>query len=231
MDKKIVNQILKEVETGYDLVADKFSETRKFFWRGMEFIGDDINQGDKILDYGCGNGRLLNLLSTKIKSSQYVGVDVSQKLIDIAKIKYPNYIFKKISGSQKLPYPDNNFNLVYSIAVFHHLPSEMLRKEIAEELYRVTKPGGRIIITVWNLWQRRYLKNIFQNYLNKLIYGGKLDWNDCYISFKNNKGEIFNRYHHAFTKRELKNLFNVAGFSIVKCELIDKRNILLIGKR
>lgn len=214
-------------------MAEKFSQTRKFFWRGLEFIGDYAKDGDKVLDYGCGNGRLLELIP-RAKLSEYAGVDISSKLIDIAKSKYfsDNIKFSKINSSQaSLPFQDNYFNAVYSIAVFHHLPSRELRKEIAKELHRVTKPGGRVIVTAWNLWQWKYLGNILQEYFHIFIYGSKLDWNDCYINFKNNQGEIFSRYHHAFTKRELKKLFSRAGFEIEKCDIINSRNIILIAKK
>ena len=51
------------------------------------------------------------------------------------------------------------------------------------------------------------------------------------ISFTDNEGKKFERFHHAFTKRELRNLFSDAGFKIEKCEIPDGRNILLIGKK
>ena len=231
MDQKNAEKILKETEAGYDLMAEKFSETRKHFWRRLEFISDYVKEGDRVLDFGCGNGRLLELFSGK--NIEYLGTDVSEKLINIAKEKYSdkNNSFLKISSSDSLSLPGDSFNLIYSIAVFHHFPSKKYREDIARELYRVTKKDGYIVITVWNLYQKKYLKNIIKNWLSKLKEDSNIDWNDCYISFTDNSGNKFQRYHHAFTKRELKNLFSGAGFKIEKCEIIDKRNILLIGKK
>lgn len=229
MDENLIKKILTETESGYDLVADKFSETRKFFWRDLEFIKDYAKDGDRIFDFGCGNGRLLELFHGK--NLEYFSVDLSQKLINLAKNKYPQANFSKInSGQTSLAYEDNYFNTIYSIAVFHHIPSERLRLEIAKELYRITQPGGQIIITVWDLWQKKYIKNILNNWLDKLSNRNKLDWNDCYISFKNNEGKVFQRYHHAFSKKELANLFQKAGFKIIKSQRI-KGNIIIIGKK
>ena len=214
-------------------MADKFSETRNFFWRDLEFIRDYVKNGDKILDFGCGNGRLLELFHAKVEPSQYIGLEISQKMVDVARSKYSgnNLKFEKISGSDNLPFSDNYFNSIYSIAVFHHMPSHDYRLQTAKELYRVTKPGGHIIITAWNLWQRKYIKNIFINWAYKIIGKSNLDWNDCYITFKNNKGEIFSRYHHAFHKSELKKLFHEAGFKIEKIAVIAGKNIILMGKK
>ncbi len=246
MDQETAEKILKETEQGYDLIAGKFSETRKYFWRGLEFIADYVKNGDKVLDFGCGNGRLLELFSDK--NIDYFGVDVSEKLIETAKEKYLHPVkssqsevaegefnrasFSKINPLRTtLPFVDNYFNTVYSIAVFHHFPSKKYREDVARELYRVTKKDGHIIITVWNLYQKRYIKNILRNWKNKIFGKSNLDWNDCYISFTDNEGKKFQRFHHAFTKRELKKLFSSAGFKIEKCETINGRNILLIGKK
>lgn len=237
MEQKTINKILQETEIGYDMMSKKFSETRKFFWRGLEFIGDYAKDGDKILDFGCGNGRLLELFSNK--NIDYFGVDISQKLIDSAKNKYAgnNITFSKINPSQSsLAFTDNFFNSVYSIAVFHHFPKEHAEK-MAQELFRIIKPDGYVIITIWYLWpamagkQKSYIKNILKNWIGKLTGERELGWNDCYISFKNNEEKIFQRYHHAYTKKELKKIFSNAGFIIEKCEVLNKRNIVLIGKK
>ncbi len=241
MQKEIADKILRETEQGYDFMASKFSDTRKFFWRGLEFIGDYAKGGGKILDFGCGNGRLIELIG-RTENLQYNGVDVSQELINIASQRYPNQTFQKINPLQTtLPFATNYFNTSYSIAVFHHFPSKKYREDIAKELYRITQKDGHIIITAWNLWQKRYIKNIFKNWSNK-IKGStleflkvepskQLDWNDCHISFTNNAGNKFQRFHHAFTKKELKKLFAGVGFEIERCEIIDDRNIILIGKK
>lgn len=248
MKQEIVDKILKQTEQGYDLISGKFSQTRKHFWGNLEFIKDYTKRGDKVLDYGCGNGRLLELFVGR--KVDYIGVDVSKKMLDIACEKHTNtgnsrekISFQKISPSQiSLPFKENYFNTVYAVAVFHHLPSQKLRLEIAKELYRNLKPNGHIVITVWNLWQKRYRKNIFKNWNNKLKknlflriksgeFLGDLDWNDCWINFTDNEGKKFKRFHHAFTKQGLKELFEQVGFKIEKCEIINDWNIVLIGKK
>lgn len=218
MEKNQIDKIMKDLESGYDQMAEKFSETRKYFWRDLEFIADYVNDGDSVLDYGCGNGRLLEILNKK--KINYTGVDISGELIKLAKRKYKrkNTKFVKITSSGSLPFPDSYFNVAISIAVFHHFP-EIYAKKIAGELYRILKPGGKIIITVWNLEQNRFKKLIKQ--------GSK----DLYISFKDNNGEIFNRYHRLYTKKDLKEIFSRVGFMVKKIELIGGKNNLLIGKK
>ena len=230
MNEELVKKILQDTEIGYDEMAEKFSQTRKFFWRGMEFIGDYVKDGDRVLDYGSGNGRLWELFNDK--KIDYLGVDPSQKLVDLAQKRYANAKFSKLNPSQaSLAFQDNFFNTIYSIAVFHHFPSREYRKKIAQELYRVTKKEGYIIVTVWNLYQRKYVKNIIDNWINKLLGKSLLGFKDCYIDFTDNSGKKFSRFHHAFTKKELQKLFESVGFCTEMCKIIDGRNIIYIGKK
>ncbi|EKE15873.1 MAG: hypothetical protein ACD_11C00091G0001 [uncultured bacterium] len=233
MKKEIAQKILVETEKGYDLISGKFSQTRKHFWTDLEFIKNYIKDGDRVLDFGCGNGRLFDFLKNSAQM-EYWGLDVSGELIDIANLKHSNENahFSKTDPSQtSLAFSDNFFNTVYSVAVFHHIPSADIRTELVNELYRITKPGGYIIITVWNLWRKKYFSNIFKNWKNKILGKSELDWNDCYISFTDNQGKIFNRFHHAFTLRDLKKTFFQAGFKIEMCDIISGRNLVLIAKK
>lgn len=231
MKNEAQKEILSQIEQGYDRMAEKFSGTRSFFWRDLEFIKDHIKPKDKILDFGCGNGRLFEFL--KDKSVDYYGVDVSQNLINIARERYPNFSknITKNSGKAKLSFPDNYFDVVVSIAVFHHFPDKKYREDWARELHRITKPGGKIIITCWNLWQKRYRKYIWKDLFKKLIGQNKLGFLDCEIPFKNNAGEVFTRFHHAYTKKELGNIFEKADFRKIKVDIINNKNLVLIGKK
>lgn len=231
MKKNTIDNILNETEVGYDWMAEKFSGTRNFFWSDLEFIQDHIQAGDKVLDFGCGNGRLLEIL--RDKKSEYYGMDISQKLIELAREKYPEFHrnFSKISGQCSLAFPDNFFNKVVSIAVFHHFPDKKFRSDMIRELYRVTKPGGEIIVTVWNLWQPKYRKYIWKNAWRKIIGRSRLDFADCEIPFKNNAGKVFKRFHHAYTQKELAGLFSQAGFKVSEVRVVNNKNLVLIGKK
>jgi tRNA (uracil-5-)-methyltransferase TRM9 len=220
MNKDTTNKILSEIEEGYDLIADKFSSTRAFMWRDLDFIKDIVKSTDKILDFGCGNGRLAGYLNNKYE--KYIGLDVSRKLVDIAKKKYSGSKteFIKLSHNfQKLPLEDKSIDIIISIAVFHHFPSREYALKIAKELNRVLAPGGKIIITVWNLWQEQYLK---------FHQKSKNEWIDAEIPFKSGE-TIFDRYHHPFKIEELKELFKEAGFKALKTK--KGFNLLYIGKK
>ena len=235
MRREIINKILRETEEGYDRMADKFSHTRKKFWGELAFIRDYLSEGDRMLDYGCGNGRLWEILPDyKIN---YTGVDVSEKLIGLAKEKYPQHSesFFKISSLGSLAFPDNFFNCVISVAVFHHFPKEYAR-DVAQELKKILKPKGVAIITVWDLWQKKRRRNLFNFFAlgQKIFQTGEyrgLGFFDVLIPFQNNQGEVFKRYHRVYTKRSLAKLFLSVGFEVEKCFLAGGKNIVLIARK
>ena len=112
------------------------------------------------------------------------------------------------------------------------MPADQAQKT-AKELYRVTKPNGTIIITAWNLWQKRHWKFIFSPKIiwKKIFQNEGSGFKDIYIPFKNNEQEVFYRYHHAYTKNDLGKIFRRAGFSVEKCFIASKKNIVVIAKK
>ena len=226
-----VNQsIIQSVTDGYDQVADKFSHTRNFFWADLEFIKDLVKPEDNILDFGCGNGRLAGFLEGKYQS--YLGVDVSQKLLEIAKKNNPdakNSFLLLGQGSEKLLFrAKNRFDVTLSLAVFHHLPSRAYRKSQAKILYDTTREGGLCVISVWNLATPKYLK-IF---LKDKIFNRqkeKPEFKDFYLPFKT-PNFVFERFLHIFSQNELRKLFEQAGFKTVEVRK-KKKNLIYVGEK
>ena len=79
MDRDYAQYLLKKTRQDYNLIAPQFSSTRRFVWRGLESLAKYILSREKVLDLGCGNGRLLQIF--KDIDIDYTGIDGSQKLI------------------------------------------------------------------------------------------------------------------------------------------------------
>ena len=99
--------------------------------------------------------------------------------------------------------------------------------KLYEEFFRLAQKNSQIVVTVWNLWsisncfgRKKYLKNIWQNWKNKILGKSELDWNDCQISFTDNQGRVFWRYHHAFTRREMQRLFRITSYNVCYTKLL-----------
>lgn len=94
----------------------------------------------KILDVGCGTGALMKELSIY---GEVYGVDFSDQAIDFCKSRGINNVQK--SGIEKIPHPDNYFDIVLALDVLEHIPDDMTG---LSEIHRVLKPGGSVIIFV-----------------------------------------------------------------------------------
>jgi Methylase involved in ubiquinone/menaquinone biosynthesis len=151
MDLNFARDLLKKTKEDYDSIAQDFSRTRQSFWKELEMLKDYVKEGEKVLDIGCGNGRLFQIL--KDKNIEYTGIDFSKNLIELAKKKYPEGNFL-VANALNLPFKENTFDKVFLIAVLHHIPSKELRSQVLKEAKRVLKPQGLLILTVWNLGKK-----------------------------------------------------------------------------
>lgn len=237
MNKQTQKELLDIVKSNYEAVADEFNETRKkYLWPELLNLAETVKDGDKILDAGCGNGRLLKAMQDK--KIDYLGVDNSENLIVKAQEEFSKKEIKaraefRVGNILELAnFPELNFDYIFSIAVLHHFPGNDLRVQALKQLKNKISQNGKIIITVWNLWsQPKYRTLIIKFFLLKLIGKNKMDAGDILFDWKNTKGEIKSRrYYHAFTKRELKKTIYKAGFKIEKIYK-DKYNYYLILKK
>ena len=220
MKSEIARQILEKVKLDYDTIASEFSQTRKAPWAEFETFKSKIPPHATIADIGCGNGRLIESLP---KDITYTGIDISKNLLSEAKKLHPTKAFTE-GSLLDIPLPPNSVDVTFCIATLPHIPSRELREKAIHELIRITKPNGIIIISVWNLWQRKYLPSILKAILSK-IFRGPHDWNDLFIGW-NNKLE---RYYHAFTKSELHRL--VAKELTIEKIFTSHHNIIVICKK
>lgn len=100
----------------------------------------------KILDLGCGYGRLSNPLLIKFPKVTVFGIDLSQTYVDIYNQNL-NPRGKAYKGDiLKLPFNGNCFNIVFIVTTLMYLLSVEDQQKAIEEIFRVLKPGGKFAI-------------------------------------------------------------------------------------
>jgi len=238
MDSNYAKKLLRQTAETYDDIARSFSGTRQ--WRQKEIedlITARVDAGKKVLDIGCGNGRFFGVF--KKSGANYIGIDNSKKLVEIARQLYFDARFD-VGDATDLPFPAETFDVAVAVAVLHHIPSKELRIRFFYEARRVLKAGGIFIATVWDLrpkhllaageWRRLRLFAKEQTMIAARL--SKLDFGDFFIPWQNKH----QRYVHALTVNELCDLSSSVGFTILesgilKCHNSKEQNLYIVVKK
>lgn len=219
-----------KMQEDYDVIAQDFERSRRnMHWSELDELLDMVKPGQAVLDIGCGAGRLYGFLQSK--QVKYSGIDVSPNQIKQAIGQYPNADFK-VGSMLELPYQDQQFDYVFMVASLHHLAHKKERVKAINEALRVLKPGGKLNITVMNLFKKKYAKLFFKKSAGKAELSKQaqksLKWNDVFLPWKSQHG-VVQRYYHAFTKPELRKLLSGRGAQILKLDYKRQRmNIVAV---
>lgn len=213
MKPSTAKKLLKLNYNLYENEASAWNTTRGEIWEQpvIDFT-NKLNNGC-LLDLGCGNARLYQILEKK--EIDYLGVDPSKSFIALDQKKYPKAKFQ-VSDGLTLNYSDK-FNYVLSLAVLHHIPGDQLQQQFMNNIYKSLKPNGQIFLSVWNRWQNRY-----QKYFKTKKPFTDMEDSDLLVPWKNTK---HSRFIHAFTETELYNLAKNTGFKKINIFYANKNGI------
>ena len=212
--------IIQKTQQDYNTIAKHFSKSRNFVRPELAEFQKLIKDNKVILDWGCGNGNLSILINDK--KVDYHGVDQSRELLkiapDIFKNNAPNAKTNfYCTAKQDKDFPVEYFDLVFMVASFHHLPDYKTRLDLLKKVYKEMKVGAKLIITVWNLesdWAKEKLKK------EKWEKTGEHDY---LVPWKDQQGKLITkRYYHSFSKEELDNLLQEAGYEILQSSYYNK---------
>ena len=151
----------------YDEIGTHFSRTRQKTygsassnWPVTDTYLAKLKSGQRVLDIGCGNGKLVSGLPAQAglpTDVEYTGTDFSQTLLAEAKKLHPDRDFRfgnvvdpeHWSGLGK-------FDAIFCVAVLHHIPEERQQLYVLKQVKEHLKQGGFVYLTVWNLWQEKF---------------------------------------------------------------------------
>jgi ubiquinone/menaquinone biosynthesis C-methylase UbiE len=107
-----------------------------------------IQPGDSVLDVGCGTGEVTLPAKKLARDGKVYGIDPAPEMIAVARNKAGRRkldIDFRVGVIEALPFPDSSMDVVTSSLMMHHLPEDLKLRGLAE-IYRVLKPGGRLLI-------------------------------------------------------------------------------------
>jgi demethylmenaquinone methyltransferase / 2-methoxy-6-polyprenyl-1,4-benzoquinol methylase len=178
MAKQNVEQLFDNISAKYDTANYFTSLGLEKYWRRK--FAKHITGGEKyILDACCGTGiSTLNIIN-KIKNSsaQITGIDFSEDMLSIARQRLAGINFKPGNKSNPdikfiqgdvsdLGFKDDYFDL---ITIVFGIRNVVDRKKALEEFFRVTKPGGKLIIMEFNFPPNPLFRKLYSFYMNRIL--------------------------------------------------------------
>jgi ubiquinone/menaquinone biosynthesis C-methylase UbiE len=179
--------------TYFDKLRDKI-EPPVFADRFYEFSS---SRGKTVLDVGCGNGWVLSHFARH--GAVTVGVDITEAGVELCRTRFKNQKLKGdfvVGNAEALPFPDNSFDVVSCMGVVHHTSNP---QKAVSELFRVLKPGGRLLFMIYH---RNSVLYRFKFPLLKLLTGKSIQQLVNEVDgFGNPRGDVY-------SKAELKKMLN-----------------------
>jgi len=135
------------VETQYDKISEEFDTTRIRIWTSVQefLLKHSENDNKTLLDVGVGNGK--NIVFAKQHNYDCIGIDISNKLLEICRNKSLKVVKKDVLNLNKT---FGTFDTIICIAMIHHLEDIAIQKRAIENMIDCLNNGGNLLISVWS---------------------------------------------------------------------------------
>jgi 2-polyprenyl-3-methyl-5-hydroxy-6-metoxy-1,4-benzoquinol methylase len=212
----------------YQTFSASFSSTRGQVQPGVSHAAKYIPATGNILDIGCGNGNLMQVLKKNQFRGTYGGIDFSENLIAESSHTYQSmdnqatfqasfHVFDLVLSDWKAFPLKMGWDVICAFAVFHHIPGREKRAEILNHMHTMLKPESQFILSVWQPQNSQRLASRFLNWEKIGLQETDVEEGDTLLDWKaeqSSNNKIGFRYVHIFNEQELKRLAAETGFSI-----------------
>lgn len=147
----------------YDMAVNVITLGKARRLRHMTVDQALIKPDDSVLDVGCGTGEVTLLAKTRAKDGKVYGIDPAPEMIAVARNKAAHKgleIDFRVGVIESLPFTDASIDVVTSSLMMHHLPDDLKVRGLTE-IYRVLKPGGRLLIADFMRPTGSFLNHLF----------------------------------------------------------------------
>ena len=228
MDHTIVERLLSLNREFYAAFARSFAGSRPVSDPGLTCILPHIGCCAKVLDVGCGNGRLALLLDQERPDVTYLGVDAVPEFIEIARAKtarldaisaefrvadlaQPGWSRALADGGRRTAV-DARFDCVVALAVLHHIPSFDMRARLMRDLFGLLETDGCLILSTWQFLGNARMRRKIVDWGEAGISEEELEPGDYLLDWK--RGGRGLRYCHLVDKAEVAGLAAKGGFRL-----------------
>ena len=222
MDEETIERLLTLNREFYATFARPFAGSRPVSDPALMCILPYIPQRARVLDVGCGNGRLATLLDRERPGVTYLGVDAAPELVELARVQAGQ--ITTIAAEFRVAdvarpgwggaLPGAPFDCAVALAVLHHIPGFDLRVGALREIASMLKPDGRLILSTWQFLGSARLRRKIVDWAETDIPEKSLEPGDYLLDWKREGRGL--RYCHLVDETEVERLAAGSGFCV--CE-------------
>lgn len=225
-------EIKKDLQSFYNKEAKKYAETRKKFWHEEKAILDEITllfedwKKLRVLEFWCGSGRFASLLNQKFPDKfDYVWIDLSDELLSYASTQNPNLTFFQWDITKLIKnFEQESFDLIVWTSSFQHIPTNKERSFLMKNFYRLLNYDGMLLMTNRSLsdwFIKKHWKIIMKAHLKSWLKLKNNKARDLMVPRTDEKWEIYERFYHFFSLKELEKLATFSGLTLKVNTFID----------
>jgi ubiquinone/menaquinone biosynthesis C-methylase UbiE len=144
-DREYKELTIKEFTKAADIYETDQAGIYEICKEDYPYISSELSKEDftDLLDCGCGSGPMISLLYEKDRAKHYTGLDITPKMIEVARSKNLEGVNWVIGDCENLPFDENSFDAIICSNSFHHYPNPQAFFDSAK---RVLREGGRLIL-------------------------------------------------------------------------------------
>lgn len=209
-----VHQVFQTIYKKYDMMNSVISFQRHKAWRKDTMKRMNVKVGSTALDVCCGTGDWTIALADAVgPEGKVYGLDFSENMLKIGEEKVQARNYRNITlvhgNAMELPYDDNTFDYVTIGFGLRNVPDYM---QVLKEMYRVLKPGGKVVCLETSQPTMPVFKQVYFFYFKHIMpFFGKL-FAKSYEEYSWLQESTMN-----FPGRDkLKKMFEQAGFTNVQ---------------
>ena len=165
LDKKTgdIAAMFDTVAKRYDLMNGILSLGRHIYWRKQTVAAVDAHPGQKVLDVAAGTGTSSEPFADA--GIDVIAADLSEGMLEVGRKRRPDMTFVRADVTD-LPFEDDSFD---AVTMSYGLRNVADYPRALSELYRVTKPGGRIVVLEFSTPTFAPFGKVYKEYIMKAI--------------------------------------------------------------
>jgi tRNA (uracil-5-)-methyltransferase TRM9 len=217
MDSAVAKRLNEINQAFYHEFAAAFAGSRTLDQPELTRIVDLVPQGSRVLDVGCGHGRIAHLLDRRRIRAAYVGVDFSATLIHLAEewaselecVKAEFLVVDLLDPGWSSLLDGRLFDVILILAVLHHIPAYANRLAVMQRLRDRLAPQGSLVVSTWQFTSNVRMRRKIVPWERVGLDPAGLEPGDHLLDWK--RGGVGYRYCHLVDRAELERLADESG--------------------